>query len=100
MCREPDKESIEQRETRLGKRRERDRAHRAAIQSHHRDVLRLKLQRKRTLETSEQRKACLERQRLTDEQRRTVGSKENRQTCLERQRFTNEQSKNTESKEH
>ena len=60
----------------------------------------LKLQRKRTLETSEQRKACLERQRLTYEQTRAVGSEENRQTCLERQRFTNEQSKNTVSKEH
>ena len=51
--REQDGESIEQRVTRLAKRRERDRAHRAAIQPHHRDALRLRLQKRRALETSE-----------------------------------------------
>ena len=86
-CREQDDESIEQREARLAKRREQDRAHRAAVHPHQRDALRVKQQRRSALETSEHRQACLERQRITDYERRTNKSEEHRQALLERQRI-------------
>ena len=98
--REENEEYFEQRETRLARRRERDRAHSAAAQLYQRDAMKLRQQRRRALETTEQRHTCLERQRIIDEQRRANESGEQRHTRLERQRIIDEERRAVESEKH
>ena len=94
--REVDEEPTEQRERRLGKRRE---GEKECHSGEHSNAMRLRQQRRKALETPEERETRLEKQRIRDKQRRAFESEEHRQTRLEKQRIRNAQSRAVESEE-